>query len=89
MYFPGAFDEQSLDKINQRVPKNKQILVEEKDAVKFACNAVNIGSTIVMNDASENLEKALNKAGFTISRVNVSEFLKAGGATKCLTLRLE
>jgi N-dimethylarginine dimethylaminohydrolase len=65
------------------------IVVGEEDANDFACNAVNIGDKIILNGASCSLREALEGAGFEVERTPLSEFLRAGGASKCLTLRLE
>jgi len=88
LYYPPAFDSYSNRVIEMRIPEEKRIIVEEPDAVCFACNAVNVGSTIVMNQISDGLRNKLVKAGFNVTETPLSEFLKAGGAAKCLTLRV-
>ena len=87
LYYPGAFDAYSNRLIEMRIAQEKRIIVEEPDAVNFACNAVNIGRTIVMNKISKTLTQQLNNVGFEVIETPLSEFLKAGGAAKCLTLR--
>ncbi len=89
MYFPGAFDDESQRKIEERYCKARRICVSEEDALLFACNAVNVGRTIVLNEISEELCGRLEGRGFHIIQVELTEFLKAGGAAKCLVLRLE
>ncbi len=88
LYYPLAFDEPSRRLIAQRVPVEKQLIVLEKDAVNFACNAVNIGNTVILNKVTPKLEALLKQAGFEVLQTELTEFLKAGGAAKCLTLRL-
>lgn len=88
LYYPPAFDAYSNRLIELRVPEAKRIPVEEADAVNFACNAVNIEQTVVMNQASPGLKQQLRGAGFTVVETPLTEFLKAGGAAKCLTLRV-
>ncbi|MDY7007468.1 MAG: TIGR00300 family protein [Cyanobacteriota bacterium] len=88
LYYPPAFDSYSNRLIEMRVPLEKRITVAEADAVNFACNAVNINQTIIMNKVSENLKSLLTQVGFNIIETPLSEFLKAGGAAKCLTLRV-
>ncbi|HAC65399.1 MAG TPA: TIGR00300 family protein [Cyanothece sp. UBA12306] len=88
LYYPPAFDAYSNRLIELRIPAEKRIIVEEPDAVTFACNAVNINSTIVMNKISDDLEKRLTDVGFEVVQTSLTEFLKAGGAAKCLTLRV-
>ncbi len=88
MYYPPAFDSYSNRLIELRVPPEKRIIVEEPDAINFACNTVNINQTVIMNKASDNLKAKLQEAGFTVLETPLTEFLKAGGAAKCLTLRV-
>jgi N-dimethylarginine dimethylaminohydrolase len=88
MYFPAAFDEKTLTLIELLVRKSKRITVEEADALKFCCNAVDLNGHVFMNDASENLQNRLRGVGFTPVITPLSEFMKAGGAAKCLTLKL-
>ncbi len=87
LYYPGAFDSYSNRLIEMRVAAEKRIILEEADAVNFACNAVNIDHIVVMNKASDGLKARLDSVGFQILETPLTEFLKAGGAAKCLTLR--
>ena len=87
LYYPPAFDSYSNRIIEMRVPEAKRIAIAEADAVKFACNAVNVGDKVVMNKASDELKHRLNRIGFEVIETPLTEFLKAGGAAKCLTLR--
>jgi len=88
LYYPPAFDAYSNRLIEMRVPEAKRIPVTEADAVNFACNAVNLDQTVVMNKASDRLKGQLQAAGFQVVETPLNEFLKAGGAAKCLTLRV-
>jgi N-dimethylarginine dimethylaminohydrolase len=88
LYYPAAFDSNSNNLIEARVPAEKRIVVSELDAMTFSCNAVNIGHKIIMNKASDQLKVDLQGAGFQVFETAMTEFLKAGGATKCLTLRM-
>ncbi|NEQ51501.1 MAG: TIGR00300 family protein [Leptolyngbya sp. SIO3F4] len=88
LYYPPAFDTYSNHLIERRIPAAKRIAVDEVDAVNFACNAVNVNQTIVMNSASAGLQATLAARGFTVVETPLTEFLKAGGAAKCLTLRV-
>ena len=88
MYFPEAFDRASLDKIEAFFPLEKRIIVAEPDAVCFACNAINIDRTIILNNISSDLRHRLESRGFDIIEVTLTEFLKAGGAAKCLVMKL-
>ena len=77
-----------LKKIEAVYPAEKRIAVSEEDALAFACNAVNLGKTIVMNCISAELEQELRGRGFEVIQVRLDEFLKAGGAAKCLVMKL-
>jgi N-dimethylarginine dimethylaminohydrolase len=88
MYYPPAFDESSQETIANFVPPEKRIIVSEKDALTFACNAVDLNGKIFMNEASHGLQGKLLAAGFTTVLTPLSEFLRAGGTAKCLTLKL-
>lgn len=93
MYYPSAFDREANQTIEQQVPKEKRIMVSEEDAHHFACNAMlipqpNHFGILIMNYASEALQRELTELGYHIIIQPVDEFMKAGGANKCLTLTL-
>jgi N-dimethylarginine dimethylaminohydrolase len=88
LYYPPAFDAHSNRLIERRVPEEKRITLSEADALHFACNAVNIGRELVLNAASDDLKRRLDERGFSVVETPLDEFIKAGGAAKCLTLRL-
>jgi len=88
LYYPAAFDAPSQALIELMVPPEKRLAVDEDDALKFCCNAVDLNKHVIMNDASDSLQLRLRDAGFTPVISPLSEFLKAGGAAKCLTLKL-
>ncbi|MBD2613508.1 TIGR00300 family protein [Nostoc punctiforme FACHB-252] len=88
LYYPGAFDSYSNRLIEMRVAPEKRIAIAEADAVNFACNAVNVESIVIMNKASDALKSRLADVGFQVLETPLTEFLKAGGAAKCLTLRV-
>lgn len=88
LYYPAAFDSYSNRLIEMRVAPEKRIAIDEADAVNFACNAVNVDRIVIMNKASNPLKERLADVGFEIIETPLTEFLKAGGAAKCLTLRV-
>ena len=89
LYYPPAFDFYSNRLIETRVPAAKRLVVGEADALAFACNAVNVGRSVILNQASAGLRQQLETRGYEVLETPLSEFLKAGGAAKCLTLRLD
>ena len=96
LYYPPAFDTYSNRLIELRVPPEKRIAINEFDAVNFACNTVNVEALregkaeriVVMNKVSDGLRKTLIDRGFQVIETPLTEFLKAGGAAKCLTLKV-
>ena len=88
MYYPAAFDAESQERIERQYPAAKRICVSAWDALRFACNAINIGKAILVNQISNELYARLQSLGYSVTQVELTEFLKAGGAAKCLALRL-
>lgn len=86
MIFPGAFDEDSLNKI--RSFGGNEITVPEIEAKLFACNAVRIENNVILPAGCSQTEKMLNENGYITHALEMSEFIKSGGACKCLTLVL-
>jgi len=84
MFIPSAFDEYANRLIESHFPK--RIAVNPDDALRFACNTVVVGDSVVMNAGCPDLRAQLERAGFHVFPVDLSEFLKAGGSAKCLTL---
>lgn len=87
MAYRHAFSLESQQLIENKLG-NQVIWVSKQDALNFACNAVNIGEYVILNRASETLNKMLTERGFKVIDIDVSEFMKAGGACKCLTLHI-
>jgi lysine-ketoglutarate reductase/saccharopine dehydrogenase-like protein (TIGR00300 family) len=88
LYYPNAFDEYSNRLIKLKIPQEKLIPISEEDSNHFSCNSVNIGKNIILNNASLELSNKLEELGFTLIKTELTEFLKAGGAAKCLTIKL-
>jgi ornithine--oxo-acid transaminase len=88
MYYPQAFDKASVERIEACYAADKRILVTEADALCFACNVINVNRTVILNEVSRELRSQLKRRGFHVIEVVLSEFLKAGGAAKCLVMRL-
>ncbi len=89
LYYPLAFDDASRREIERRVPAARRMAVGEEDALAFACNAVGIGQTVVVNRATPEFVHTLGAKGFEVVQSPLTEFMKAGGSAKCLTLRLD
>lgn len=86
LYNPWGISEQSVEIMKKKI---ELIPVPRKDAERFVCNSVVLGKNIVMPAGCIETEKELQKRGFETYPVELGEFLKGGGAAKCLSLRLE
>lgn len=85
MIFDGAFDSESLAKIRAL---GNEILVPEAEAKLFACNAVKIEKHVLLPAGCPVTMELLRAKGYTPHALEMSEFIKSGGACKCLTLAL-
>ena len=83
---PGACNAQDLATLEQSI---EVIRVPPEDAVHFVCNAVVLGTDVVLTAGCSTTYKALADRGFTAHPVPLGEFIKAGGAAKCLSLKLD
>lgn len=86
MWFPGAFDEYGQRAIRDHIPN--LIDVSPEEAARFSCNAVVLERDIVLPEGAPKLVTTLTERGFTCHPLAMTEFLKAGGACKCLTMFL-
>ena len=89
IWYPPAFTPESQKTIRGLFASNKLFAVGDKAAEGFACNAVYANGHVFMNTTDEALRVWLHAQNFTPDEVPLWEFLKAGGAAKCLTLRLD
>ena len=86
LIWSGAFEEDSLKNI--RYIGDNEISVIESEAKQFACNAVVIGKDVILPSECPDTMQKLRQAGYTPHAVEMSEFIKSGGACKCLTLKI-
>jgi N-dimethylarginine dimethylaminohydrolase len=89
LWYPAALDEDSRALVESRIHSSLRIAVDEADALAFACNAVSLGSAIVLHRASGKLKRQLDDAGFTTIETPLNEFHKTGGSAKRLTLQTQ
>ena len=85
VFYPGAFDEYAIRALTSNF---ETIAITESEALRFACNAVIVDRQVVLPSGCPDLTAKLTARGYTPHSVEMSEFLKAGGACKCLTLFL-
>jgi len=86
IWHPAAFDSYGQRAIRHHV--QHLIDVAPDEAARFACNAVVLEKEILIPEGSPMLASALSNNGFLPHQLAMTEFLKAGGACKCLVLRL-
>ncbi len=87
MYAPDAFAPESARTIRQRVAHVIEVPLEVAEA--FACNAINIGGKVLSSMGVESLKQDLGHAGFSVLPLPMTEFMKAGGGVRCLSLQLD
>lgn len=84
LVYPAAFDRVSFQVLNSGFDL---IDVPSDEAHRFACNAVCVGKNVVIPAGCPITAGKLQSAGYQVFQTPMSEFIKAGGACKCLTLR--
>lgn len=87
LYFPGAFDDYGRSVLRDRIPRLVEVSAEE--AFTFTCNAVVVGRSVVLNADTPKLSAELSRLGFRVHPRRLTEFIKAGGSAKCLTIRID
>jgi N-dimethylarginine dimethylaminohydrolase len=87
IYYPGAFDDYGRSVLLDRIDTLIEVAAEE--AVSFSCNAVVVGRTVLLNEGAPKLARVLRDHAFAARPLRLTEFIKAGGSAKCLTLRLD
>jgi N-dimethylarginine dimethylaminohydrolase len=86
LYYPGAFDSYA-----RRILENyltDGIVASREEALSFACNAVTVGKNIILGAHCPKLAAQLEDRGYRVFQLDLSEFMKAGGSAKCLTLEI-
>ena len=61
----------------------------DADAARFACNALVVDGTVVLNSGCAATVIALARLGLRTVETPTDEFIKAGGSVKCLVLMLD
>lgn len=84
---PMGLTDAGLRAIKSIVPD--PILLTDEEAKSFSANSIVVGGTVISPAASPRLRRELERRGLTSVIAPVDEFLKAGGAVRCLTLPLD
>jgi len=85
IYFPDAFSQKTQESMQNRL---EMYPISEEDAKKFACNAVVLGDKVIIPSDCPMARSVLENLNFEVHDVPMTEFIKSGGACKCLTLKL-
>uniref|UniRef100_A0A7E4VGR5 Amidinotransferase n=1 Tax=Panagrellus redivivus TaxID=6233 RepID=A0A7E4VGR5_PANRE len=85
LWYKYAFDHVAQFNLRNEIDL---IPVSEKDASRFACNAVVVDQTVILNEGAEETARNLERVGYKPVFVQMSEFIKSGGSAKCCTLAL-
>ena len=85
VFYAGAFTDDSIKEMRKNI---LLIDIREEEARRFAANCVVLGRNIIIPSGCTKLCNVLNKKGFTTHEIELDQFIKAGGAAKCLTLHL-
>lgn len=88
LWYPPAFTRESQTTLQEIFAPEALFAVGEKPAEGFACNAVHANGHVFTNTMDDAMREWLNRNGFNPVEMPLWEFLKSGGAAKCLTLRL-
>ncbi|MFN2464558.1 MAG: dimethylarginine dimethylaminohydrolase family protein, partial [Candidatus Dormibacteria bacterium] len=86
MFAPCAFSADSARAIRRRVPH--VIEVPADLAVSFICNGVVVADRLLSSSGVERMERTLAGEGLGVTALPMTEFMKAGGGVRCLTLEL-
>ncbi len=83
IWYPKAFAEQSRKAMNTAL---ELFAVPENEAKQFACNAVTLNDNVIIPEGCPETRNLLEQLGKNVHECAMTEFLKSGGACKCLTL---
>jgi N-dimethylarginine dimethylaminohydrolase len=87
MVCPSAYDEASAAALLDLVPE--PLVLTEEEGLAFCANSIALGRTIVMPTCPDRVRAQLERWGFEVVVVEVGEFLKGGGAVRCMTNPLD
>lgn len=87
IYYPGAFEESFVKDIENI--GLELIPVSESEAMRFACNLItNHKDAIIMPNECPDITMELTRRRYNVLDINMTEFIKSGGACKCCVLEV-
>lgn len=86
LYYPAAFDAIALRRLENHI--GTLLPVTEEEARRFACNAIVVEKSVIMNEGCPRIRRLLESLGYSVFEIPLTEFIKAGGSAKCLVLKV-
>lgn len=84
-YVPSGMDEESRQRIESLGVD--LIAIDQDEAQELACNSMALSDDVIVSThKAPKFHKELEKVGFKVISLDLSEFAKSGGGAKCLTL---
>ena len=84
LFYPDAFSKKSKIVLESNF---NCIAIPEDEALKFSCNIVCYQNKLILQQGCDTTALIAKTLGFEVYFVDLSEFIKAGGGAKCLTLK--
>ena len=84
---PTGWDRYGSKVVEALVPE--PLVLEDDEALAFCANSVVVGPVVHMPSCPLRVGRRLESWGFEVAVHDMGEFLKAGGACRCLTLALD
>lgn len=84
---PVVWDRKSCEGLDRLIPE--PLVLELDEALTFCANSVVVGKTVIMPHCPPRVGRILHKWGYEVCVSPVTEFIKAGGGVRCLTLALD
>lgn len=84
---PEAYDPAGRAALQELVPEPLELTLDE--ALALTANSVVVDRNIVMSACPPRVGRQLERWGFEVEVADISEFAKAGGGVRCLTLALD
>jgi N-dimethylarginine dimethylaminohydrolase len=81
-----AFDSHAATVMSRTIPLVEELSLEE--GLAFCANSVVVGRSVIMDQCPARVGRMLECWGYEPAEAPVSEFRKAGGSCRCLTLAL-
>jgi N-dimethylarginine dimethylaminohydrolase len=84
---PDVWDRKSCQELERLIPE--PLVLELDEALTFCANSVVVGKTVITPHCPLRVGRILHKWGYEVCVSPVTEFIKAGGGVRCLTLALD